>query len=88
MDEKIKKIHDYGYKRLFSHPGFVKELLESFIDMKWVKKIDFNALKQISTSFIRQNYINKETDVIYKLRYKKTQKCKRKVSSHLSRCYI
>jgi predicted transposase/invertase (TIGR01784 family) len=63
----MKKIHDYGYKYLFSHPGFVRQLLENFVSMEWVKEIDFSRMEKLNTSFIRKNLKNKESDVIYKL---------------------
>ena len=70
MGNLVNHIHDSGYKYLFSHSGFVKQLLENFIDMQWVKEIDFSKLEKVNTSFIRKNYKNKESDVIYKLSYK------------------
>lgn len=70
MSDNIKDIHDLGYKYLFSHPGFVKQLLLSFINLDWVKNIDFDKLEKIETSFVRKNYKKKESDIIYKLTYK------------------
>lgn len=63
----MKKIHDYGYKFLFSHSGFVRQLLEYFIAMDWVKEVDFSRMERLNTSFVRKSYKNKESDVIYKL---------------------
>jgi len=63
----MRKIHDYGYKFLFSHPGFVQQLLESFVSMDWVKELNFREMERVNASFIRKSYKNKESDVIYKL---------------------
>jgi hypothetical protein len=44
MGNLVNHIHDSGYKYLFPHSGFIKQLLENFIDMQWVKEIDFSKL--------------------------------------------
>ncbi|MBI5206271.1 MAG: Rpn family recombination-promoting nuclease/putative transposase [Candidatus Firestonebacteria bacterium] len=66
----MQNIHDSGYKRLFSHKGFIKQLLMSFIPFEWVKQINYEKIEKLNVSFVRKNYKNKESDVIYKLPYK------------------
>jgi len=65
--------HDRGYKYLFSNPMLVKELLESFVGMDWVKEIDFRKAESINTSFVSDEFKNRESDIIYRLRFKKKE---------------
>jgi len=65
----MHKIHDYGYKYLFSHAGFVRQLMENFVPLAFVKDLDFNRMEKINASFIRKNFKNKESDVIWKVHY-------------------
>lgn len=41
--------HDHGYKRLFSHPEMVKDLLCGFVAEPWVTELDFSTLEKYPT---------------------------------------
>ena len=56
--------HDLRYKKLFSHPKLVEELIVSFIDEDFVSKIDFSTLEQVNKSFVTADYL-KGHDIIY-----------------------
>jgi len=60
--------HDRGYKYLFSNPLLVKELLESFVNMDWVGRIDFSKAESLNTSFVSDEFKHRESDIIYKLK--------------------
>lgn len=62
----IKKIHDYGYKKLFSNKTIFRQLIETFVNQEWVKDIDFNKSETLDKSFISDNYKNTEGDLIVK----------------------
>ncbi|MBC7473794.1 MAG: Rpn family recombination-promoting nuclease/putative transposase [Candidatus Sericytochromatia bacterium] len=66
----IKKIHDHAYKKIFSNKTFFRQLLQSFVDMPWVKDIDFDSSETVNKSFISDDYKNTESDLIYKLKLK------------------
>ncbi len=36
--------HDHGYKRLFSHPGMIRNLLHGFVSADWIAQLDFTTL--------------------------------------------
>jgi predicted transposase YdaD len=59
--------HDARYKLLFSHPIFVRRLLESFVDLPFIGDIDFEALEQVNASFVSEEFARREADVIWKL---------------------
>ncbi|MBC7474321.1 MAG: Rpn family recombination-promoting nuclease/putative transposase [Candidatus Sericytochromatia bacterium] len=66
----IKKIHDFGYKKLFSNTTIFQQLLETFVDDDFVKYIDFNDLETVDKSFISEQYKETESDLIYKTKIK------------------
>jgi predicted transposase/invertase (TIGR01784 family) len=66
---KKYKVHDSGYKKLFSNPVIVKELLLYFVDEPWVKYLDYNTLERIDKSFITEEFINRESDIIYRINF-------------------
>ena len=66
----VHKIHDYGYKRLFSNKTIFRQLLETFIDLPWIKEIDYATAQTIDKSFIDEEYIETESDLIYKVKLK------------------
>lgn len=64
------KIHDKGYKRLFSNKRFFQQLMESFVTLDWVEHIDFSDCETLDKSFISEHYKQTESDLIYKVKYK------------------
>lgn len=61
--------HDKRYKKLFSHPVIVKELLLSFIDEQFIKNLDFSTSERMDKSFITDDFKEKESDIIYKINF-------------------
>lgn len=62
--------HDSRYKKLFSHPSSVKKLMLSFIDEPWVKELDYSSLEKLDKSFVTDEFINKESDIIYRIKFR------------------
>lgn len=63
-------IHDRGYQLLFSNPIIFRQLLESFVDAPWVAQLDFNSCEKLNKSFISKEYGKRESDLIYKIRWR------------------
>ena len=61
-------LHDRGYKRLFSHPSFFQQLLESFVKEAWVNELDFDQCEKMEKSFISEHYKSTESDLLYKVK--------------------
>lgn len=61
--------HDHGYKRLFSHPEMVKDLLCGFVAEPWVTELDFSTLEKYPTVFIGDQLRERRNDVIWRLRW-------------------
>ncbi len=49
--------YDQSYKRLFSHPKMVEDLLRGFIHKDWVKELDFSTLEVFKDSFVSDNLL-------------------------------
>lgn len=62
--------HDTGYKMLFSHPEMVADLLRGFVREDWVGQLDFSTLEQVPATFISDKGRKRESDVIWRLRWR------------------
>ena len=69
-----KKDYDPPYKQMFSNITFFKQLLKSFVPEKFVDEIDFESCQKIDKSFVSKRYENTESDLIYKVKLKNTEK--------------
>lgn len=70
MKKKKHNYHDSGYKKLFSSPELVRQLLTSFVHEDWVNRIDYSTLQRIDKSFITDEFADRESDLIYKASFK------------------
>ena len=62
-----EKFHDRGYKSLFSHSRMVEELIRSFVREEFVKDIDFSKLKRTFSSFVTEEFRERESDIIWQV---------------------
>src|SRR6056297_831667 len=60
-------IHDCGYKNFFQNPVAVKQLLTSFVNEAWIHQLDFDTLERMNTSFVTDEFKEKESDMIYRV---------------------
>ena len=67
-------LHDYGYKKMFSHPEMVRDFITGFIREDWVKNLDWSTLESAPGSFVSENMRKRETDVIWRVRWKDHQR--------------
>ena len=59
--------HDASYKRLFSHPEMIRDLLTGFVAEPWVREVDFAGLERISGEFVDDRLRSRRNDVIWRL---------------------
>lgn len=64
----LHKIHDSGYKKLFSNRTFFRQLLETFVNEPWVAELDFTQAETLDKSFVADHYKATESDLIYKVK--------------------
>lgn len=62
--------NDMGYKWLFSHPKMVQNVMESFVPEEFVKDLDFTTLDKVDKSFVTKKFRKKESDMIWKVKFK------------------
>ncbi len=62
--------HDHGYKLLFSHPVMVADLIRGFVHEQWVEQVDFTTLERINQSFVTDNLLDREDDIIWRVRWR------------------
>lgn len=62
--------HDSGYKRLFSHPLIVEQLLRGFLQGDWIERLDFSTLQRVSNNFVSEDLRERHGDLIWRLRLK------------------
>lgn len=67
---KKHNAHDSGYKKLFSNHEFVRQLLTGFVNEEWINSIEYNTLERIDKSFISDEFSERESDLIYKVKFK------------------
>jgi predicted transposase/invertase (TIGR01784 family) len=73
MGDNMKKkhnAHDSGYKKLFSNHELVRQLLTSFVNEDWIDNIEYSTLEKIDKSFVSDEFAERESDLIYKAKYK------------------
>jgi hypothetical protein len=60
--------HDSGYKRLFSHPEMIRDLLIGFVCEPWIAELDFATLEKYPGEVIDDRLRPRRNDVIWRLR--------------------
>ena len=68
---KRRTEYDQSYKRLFSHPKMVEDLLKGFVHEDWVKELDFTTLEVFKDSFVSDNLLERHDDIIWRVRWGK-----------------
>ncbi len=69
MKTSRKADHDLGYKRLFSHPDLIRDLLIGFVREPWVAELDFTTLEKYPTVFVGDQLQERRDDVIWRVRW-------------------
>jgi len=62
-------VHDSGYKKLFSNHELVKQLLTCFVNEEWIKNIEYSTLERLDKSFVSDEFMEMESDLIYKAKF-------------------
>jgi predicted transposase/invertase (TIGR01784 family) len=61
--------HDRSYKRLFSHPELVRDLLTGFVHEEWVKRLDLSSLEKVNGSYVAEELREREDDIVWRVRW-------------------
>ncbi len=60
-------MHDPAYKRLFSHPRMIQDLLHGFATRDWSNARDFATLKPVPASFYSRR--QRHGDLVWQVRF-------------------
>jgi predicted transposase YdaD len=61
---------DRGYRKLFSHPDMVRDLLKGFVHEEWVAELDFSTLERQNGSYISDDLREREDDSVWRVRFR------------------
>ena len=61
---------DRGYRKLFSHPDMVRDLLTGFVKEDWVKELDLSTLERQNGSYISDDLREREDDSVWRVRFR------------------
>ncbi len=60
---------DPGYKRLFSRPRMIRDLLSGFAARDWSEALDFAALDALPASYVTRSLQQRHSDLIWRIRF-------------------
>ena len=67
QEDKEYQFQDKTWRKFFSHPDMLKELLEGFIAEEFIREINFEKIKKLNNTYINKKFKKRETDLIVKL---------------------
>jgi hypothetical protein len=62
--------HDEGYRKIMSDKDSFLHFLNKYIEASWIDGITVDDLEQINTTYIDDDYLKRESDIIYKIESK------------------
>ena len=63
-------MHDPGYKRLFSQPRMVQDLLRGFAARDWSDALDFSTLTPVPASFVSDRLRERHGDLVWRVGFR------------------
>ena len=63
-------MHDPAYKRLFSRPRMVRDLLSGFAARDWSAELDLASLTPLPTSYVSDDLQQRHGDLVWRIRFK------------------
>ena len=63
-------MHDPTYKRLFSQPRMVQDLLRGFVARDWSDALDFSTLSPVPASFVSHRLRQRHGDLVWQVRFR------------------
>ena len=61
-------MQDPNYKRLFSFPRMVEDLLRGFLPGDWLDELDFSTLQKLPTEYVSDELLKRHGDCVWRLR--------------------
>ena len=64
----LSPMQDPNYKRLFSFPRMVEDLLRGFLPGDWLAELDFSTLKKLPTEYVSDELLKRHGDCVWRMR--------------------
>ena len=64
----LSPMQDPNYKRLFSFPRMVEDLLRGFLPGDWLAELDFSTLRKLPTEYVSDELLKRHGDCVWRLR--------------------
>ena len=61
-------MQDPNYKRLFSFPRMVEDLLRGFLPGDWLAELDFSTLQKLPTEYVSDELLRRHGDCVWRMR--------------------
>ena len=61
-------MQDPNYKRLFSFPRMVEDLLRGFLPGQWLAELDFSTLDKLPTEYVSDELLKRHGDCVWRVR--------------------
>ena len=62
-------MNDPGYKRLFSRPAMIRDLLAGFAARGWSDTLDFGSLNALPASYVSRDLHQRHSDLVWRIRF-------------------
>ena len=66
-------MNDPGYKRLFSRPPMIRDLLSGFAARAWSETLDFASLSALPASYVTTKLQQRHSDLLWRIRFRDTR---------------
>ena len=64
----LAPMQDPNYKRLFSFPRMIEDLLRGFLPGSWLAEVDFSTLRKLPTEYVSDELLQRHGDCVWRLR--------------------
>ena len=61
-------MQDPNYKRIFSFPRMVEDLLRGFLPGRWLDELDFSTLQKLPAEYVSDELLKRHGDCVWRLR--------------------
>jgi hypothetical protein len=62
--------HDEGYRKIMADKNSFLHFMNKYIEASWIEGVTVEDLEQINTTYIDDEYLKRESDIIYKIESK------------------
>lgn len=73
FENNINNVHDVGYRAILSNKKTFVELLKTFVKKDWANQVDESDLVRLDRSYVLQDFAEKESDIVYKLKIRDSE---------------